>query len=165
MIRLWLLRALLLAAVIAVPLRSGPSDSKAGQTLFAKAQQVFERAGYHVETRTVQVWGNQTKAFETRLIARSALCPATVMVTSTAAGVVEDAPGNQVGTPESIYIYGDLAGPAPTRFQLLIELARLYARAAYTLGRAPASNHLMLVMADPSACTLIAPPAFSEIWR
>jgi hypothetical protein len=165
MIRLWLLRALLLAAVIAIPLRGSHSDTQAGVALSARARAVFEQAGYQVDTQTVRAWGDQTKAFEIRLVARSALCPATVVVTFTAAGVVEDAQENQSGTPESVYAYGDWVGAAPTRLQLMAELVRLYLRAVYTLGRAPASNHLMLVMADPSACTVIAAPAFAEIWH
>jgi len=165
MIRLWLLRALLLAAVIAIPLRGNPSEAKAGMALAARSRAVFEQAGYQVDTQTVRAWGDQSKAFEIRLVARSALCPATVVITFTAAGVVEDANENRFGTRESVYIYGDWVGPAPTRLQLMLELARLYLRAAYTLGRAPATNHLMLVMADPSACTVIATPVFSEIWQ
>lgn len=70
MIRLWLLRALLLATVIAIPLRSNPSDVKAGLALSARARTVFERAGYQVDTQTVRAWGNQTKANEIVLTQR-----------------------------------------------------------------------------------------------
>lgn len=46
----------------------------------------------------------------------------------------------------------------------MIELIRLRLRGAFSFGQSPWARTAVLVIEDPSACTAILPPPFSQVW-
>lgn len=161
----WVLRAAFVAALAGtVPhiLHQDPQDPHA---LLQKAGEVFGRAGYHTELIVDQAWGRSARAAEAALVARSALCGADVRVRALSISNLADDFQSATVQPGTSYAFGDWAGPQVERLGLMLALARLRLRSAFSFGRTPWARTAMLVIDDPSACLAILPLDLGDVWR
>lgn len=125
---------------------------------------MFEQAGYRARVEK-RAWGPETRALETKLVARSPLCASDVVVTITSVAnmIAPEAVNGQAIAP--VFAFGEWTSATPSRFRVFGELVRIRARAVFRRDGSVLSNPAVLVIDDPSACLAVATPAIAEIWR
>jgi hypothetical protein len=163
-LKAWAVRALLLMILLGTFPRVLHQQPQAPGALLAKAGQVFTKAGYRTELTVDQAWGQITRATEATLIAHSSLCGAAVRVRAVSLANLTDDFQSAAARPETSYAFGDWIDQKVSRVHILIELARLRLRGAFSFGQTPWAKTAMLVIDDPSACMVISPPRTGDIW-
>ena len=160
----WIVRALLLAALMSSVSNSLRQEHEDPQLLLQRAGQVFRQAGYHTTLVSAPAWGQQTRAAELTLMARSPLCGADVKVQAVSLANLADDFQSTALHPGTSYAFVDWSGLQVSRVHLLIEIARLRLRGAFSFGQSHWVRSALLVIEDPCACMAIVPAPTAQVW-
>lgn len=165
MLKVWALRGAFCAVLVGMVPHILHQEQQDPRALLQRTGQVFSRAGYHTELILNQTWGTGTRAAEATLVARSPLCGAEVRVSPISISNLADDFQSGMLRPGTSYAFGEWTGKQISRVQLMIELARLRLRGAFSFGRTPWTRTAVLVVDDPSACMAILPAPTGDVWR